>query len=113
MTELSATTSEVIDRWIDADPDPLTANHIETLRSDSEGFDRAFGQPLRFGTAGLRGKMGPGPGSMNRLVMRVAAKAIANQLIADGLAQKGIVIGYDARIQSDLYALDADWIRAS
>jgi phosphomannomutase len=107
MTELSATTSEVIDRWIDADPDPLTPNHIEALRSDSESFDRAFGQPLRFGTAGLRGKMGPGPGSMNRLVMRVAAKAIANQLVADGLAQKGIVIGYDARIQSDLYALDA------
>ena len=107
MTELSATTSEVIDRWIDADPDPLTANRIETLRSDNESFDRAFGQPLRFGTAGLRGKMGPGPGSMNRVVMRVAAKAIANQLLADGLTQKGIVIGYDARIESDLYALDA------
>ena len=107
MTELSATTSEVIDRWIHADPDPRTVIRIETLRSDSESFDRAFGQPLKFGTAGLRGKMGPGPGSMNRLVMRVAAKAIANQLIADDLTQKGIVIGYDARIESDLYALDA------
>ena len=93
--------------WINADPDPHTRSTIEKLSSDSDLIAAHFGTKLSFGTAGLRAARGVGPSRMNRVSVRVAARAIGGYLLDRGLSEKGVVIGYDARPDSDIYALDS------
>ena len=92
--------------WIDDDPDDetraelvaaLTTHNEELLRSWFAGF-------LEFGTAGLRGPMGPGPSQMNRAVVGRTALGLASYMKARGLSS--IAIGYDARHRSYRFALD-------
>ena len=93
--------------WINADPDPHTRSRIEKLSSNSDLIAAHFGAKLSFGTAGLRAARGVGPSRMNRVSVRVAARAIGGYLLDRGLSEKGVVIGYDARPDSDIYALDS------
>ena len=63
-------------RWAEHDPDPETRAEALAMveEGDGERLQAAFGHRLEFGTAGLRGRLGPGPGQMNRvLVQRVAS----------------------------------------
>jgi len=94
-----------LDAWAIADPDPM--HHQTYIDWRSQGVPADAATPLRFGTAGLRGEMGPGPGRMNRVVVRVAARALGRELVASGLAPRGVVVGHDARPHSDEYALDS------
>ena len=67
-----------------------------------------FGSRLDFGTAGLRGEMGPGPNRMNHATVRRAAYGFAKHLIAQGeeTSSRGIVIGFDARHGSREFAVE-------
>lgn len=92
--------------WIDDDPDPITRAELEELlasQNDTELADR-FSGFLEFGTAGLRGALGAGPQRMNRVVVGRAAVGLINFLKARGLSK--VVIGYDARYNSERFALD-------
>ena len=93
--------------WINADPDPHTRSTIESLSANSDLLAAHFNAKLSFGTAGLRAERGVGPSRMNRVSVRVAARAIGSYLLNRELAEKGVVIGYDARPDSDIYALDS------
>ena len=103
-------------RWRDADPDPGTRNALDQLlhQRDLAAIAKLFGTELEFGTAGLRGPMGPGPARMNRVVVRRAAAALAGHLIearTDGVApgeqrRPSVVVGHDARHLSERFALD-------
>ncbi len=90
--------------WLAADPDPATRAELESLidAGDQEGIDDRFGDRLRFGTAGIRGPMGAGPNRMNRVVVRQFALALADW-VPEGEA---VVIGFDARQNSDVFAYD-------
>ena len=94
-----------LDAWIRADPDPEHRAEMERWRA-GQAIPNGADTPLRFGTAGLRGEMGAGPGRMNRVVVRVTARALGRELVALGLADRGVVVGHDARPDSDNYALD-------
>ena len=63
---------------------------------------------LQFGTAGLRAAVGVGPQRMNRLVVQQAAAGLVEYLLANvpGVAEAGVIIGYDMRRKSDAFALD-------
>jgi phosphoglucomutase/phosphomannomutase len=63
----------------------------------------AFGQEISFGTGGLRGRCGPGPGRMNSWVIAKATQGLADYLKAKGAA-KSVVIGYDVRKDSREFA---------
>lgn len=119
MTELLATAA----RWIHLDPDPATATELQELVDDSAenqvayaALERLFAGRLAFGTAGLRAELGPGPLRMNRLVVRQTAAGLlsyaAEKLRAaqssgtQSTDTHSIVIGYDARHQSDEFAFD-------
>lgn len=76
---------------------------------DEEPLARAFSARLGFGTAGIRGQLGPGPGYMNRALIRIVSAGLADYLLEQvpDAAQRGVVIGHDARRGSEEFAADA------
>jgi phosphomannomutase len=108
-------------RWRDADPDPRTRQEVDQLieqltngepaerDSAREELTQRFAGSLEFGTAGLRGALGAGPNRMNRAVVIRAAAGLAAHLGtvigSEGPAPK-VVVGYDARRDSDVFARD-------
>ena len=100
--------------WLQQDPDPETRAELTSLISanDQTQLESRFGSRLEFGTAGLRGELGSGPNRMNRVVVGQAAYAIAKFLKAnraayqDPTGQLSAVIGFDGRINSDVFAKD-------
>ncbi len=96
--------------WAADDPDPETRAELLDLveHADDDGVtadlaDR-FDGTLEFGTAGLRGALGAGPNRMNRVVVTRAAAGLAAYLNQHGGGS--VVIGYDARRNSDVFARD-------
>ena len=96
--------------WAAEDPDAHTRAELEQLiASGDEAQELAdrFAGTLEFGTAGLRGALGAGPNRMNRVVVTRAAAGLAAYLRDSGAADGGaVVIGYDARHNSDVFARD-------
>jgi phosphomannomutase len=100
--------------WLADDPDPATRAELsELLAAVESGDERAralladqFAGTLQFGTAGLRGPLGPGPNRMNRVVVTRAAAGLASYLLAHGHRGAPVVVGYDARHNSDVFATD-------
>ena len=99
--------AELLDSWLNVDPDPATRRAIEAERLRPEWVEKHFGSVLRFGTAGMRAPAGPGPARMNRVMARIAARAVGSELIASGLTSRGAVVGFDARLGSGDMAFDA------
>jgi phosphomannomutase len=93
-------------RWIDGDPDPATQAELGTLLSSENVSALAERMtPLSFGTAGLRGAVGAGPGRMNLAVVVRTAWGIARHV--ESLASSHgrlVVIGFDARPTSRVFA---------
>ena len=80
--------------WLADDPDPLTRATLERwLVEDEAALAEAFRERLQFGTAGIRGALGPGPNHMNRRLVRRVAAGLAAHLGGRGT----VVIGRDAR----------------
>lgn len=111
--------------WRDADPDPRTRLEVDDLielatsgnstviSGARHDLAQRFSGSLQFGTAGLRGPLGAGPNRMNRAVVIRAAAGIAAHLrsvTATDATQKSapprVVVGYDARHDSDVFARD-------
>jgi phosphomannomutase len=100
--------------WLAQDPDPETRDELAAaidaaadgdgpaLRALAERFDGR----LQFGTAGLRAELGWGPLRMNRVVVTQAAAGLARFLIDTGRS-RSVVIGYDGRVNSDVFARDS------
>ncbi|WP_042383253.1 phospho-sugar mutase [Streptacidiphilus melanogenes] len=103
--------------WLAEDPDPETRKELSTLLAAAEGdpnegsekawseLAERFSGTLQFGTAGLRGEMGAGPMRMNRAVVIRAAAGLAAYL-KRGASAGLVVVGYDARHNSEAFARD-------
>jgi len=103
--------------WLEGDPDQETRAELTGIlrRRDREELHERFGQALTFGTAGLRGLLGAGPNRMNRAVVIRTSLGLVRTLLEEvpRAAERGIVIGYDARRNSAVFASDAAGVFAA
>jgi len=105
---------DVARAWLAQDPDDTTRDELsEVLTAATSGdptalatLDERFAGRLQFGTAGLRAELGWGPLRMNRVVVSQAAAGLARFLIDAG-RDRSVVIGYDGRVNSDVFARDS------
>ncbi|GEB44369.1 phosphomannomutase [Microbacterium testaceum] len=102
--------------WLAQDPDAETRGELTDLISrvetgDAEAsadLDDRFSTRLAFGTAGLRGTLGAGSNRMNRVLVAQAAAGFAAYLIERSSgATPTVVVGYDGRRNSDVFARDS------
>ena len=102
--------------WLAQDPDPATRAELQGIidGGDSAELEARFGSRLGFGTAGLRGELGAGPNRINRVLVAQAAAGIAAWLNGNSAAavdargqHPSVVIGYDGRVNSRVFAEDS------
>lgn len=99
--------------WLTQDPDRETQAELAALIQAAENGDAAaqaeiakrFDGRLQFGTAGLRGPLQAGPMGMNRVLVAQAAAGLA-AFLKEYDSKPSIVIGYDGRKNSDVFAKD-------
>lgn len=103
--------------WIDADPDETTRDELRGLldAGDMEALDARLNGSLTFGTAGIRGEVGAGPNRMNRAVVIRTTRGLADYLLAehDGPPSSPVIVGFDARPTSRLFAEDTAGVLAA
>ena len=101
----------VYERWlamIEAKDDIVGKDELlDELRSmNEEAVEDAFYRDLAFGTGGLRGTIGAGTNRMNVLTVAKASQGLANNLLKN-YEQPSVVIGFDSRLKSDVFAQEA------
>jgi len=105
--------------WLAQDPDAETRAELEAIIAAVAAGDAVatadlatrFSGRLEFGTAGLRAELGAGPMRMNRVVVAQTAAGLASYL-REREEHPSIVIGYDGRKNSDVFARDTAEIMA-
>ena len=102
-------------QWASHDPDPATASALSAdieaaQRGDEEAVARvgaAMNGPLQFGTAGLRGVVGPGESRMNLAVVIRATAGLCEVVKRHATGTPTLVVGCDARYGSSEFATAA------
>lgn len=90
------------ERWLQyATEDQDIVTELEEMRE--EQIEDAFYRNLAFGTGGLRGTIGAGTNRMNVYTVAKASQGLANYLVKH-FETPSVVIGYDSRIKSDVFA---------
>ena len=95
--------------WLErAREDPDLSAELAALdpEKDADAIHDRFYRDLEFGTGGLRGVLGAGTNRMNIYVIRRATQGLCAYLKSANLPGK-VAIGYDSRMKSDLFALEA------
>ncbi len=95
--------------WQKADLTTDLRQDLTAMAHDEAALQEAFTQPLEFGTAGMRGVMGPGINALNIYTVQQATEGLAcfmDQLSAEKKAA-GVAISYDSRYHSQAFAFVA------
>ena len=87
--------------------DEATKEELRAIEGNENEIKERFYMDLEFGTAGLRGIIGAGINRMNIYVVRRATQGLANYIIKQGAANKGVAIAYDSRHMSPEFAMEA------
>lgn len=99
---------KIYEEWL-SNPyfDEATKEELRAIADDENEIKERFYMDLEFGTAGLRGIIGAGINRMNIYVVRRATQGLANYIIKQGGAGKGVAIAYDSRRMSPEFADEA------
>ena len=102
---------EGYEQWLnDEFFDEATHRELKSLTDEKEIEDR-FYRDLEFGTGGLRGVMGAGTNRMNKYTVGKATAGLGKYLLdtygAEACRNRGVVIGYDTRNNSEFFSRTA------
>ena len=99
---------KIYEEWL-SNPyfDEETKEELRAIADNENEIKERFYMDLEFGTAGLRGVIGAGINRMNIYVVRRATQGLANYIIKQGGASKGVAIAYDPRHMSPEFADEA------
>ena len=99
---------KIYEEWL-SNPyfDEKTKKELRAIADNENEIKERFYMDLEFGTAGLRGVIGAGINRMNIYVVRRATQGLANYIIKQGGASKGVAIAYDSRHMSPEFADEA------
>ncbi|MGR3741533.1 phospho-sugar mutase [Companilactobacillus sp. DQM5] len=82
---------------------------LNELKKDEKKAEEAFYAPMEFGTAGMRGVMGPGINCMNIYTVRQAASGLAGLMdtLDEETKKRGVAISFDSRYNSQQFAIES------
>ena len=93
------------ERWLNSKRlTDLEREELLSIANDDELKALRFSSAMTFGTAGLRSTMFMGTGCMNRFTVAQTTRALASLVKAEGGENRGVVIAYDSRNNSELFA---------
>ena len=99
---------EEYEYWLeDSYFDAATKEELKAIAADEKEIEDRFYRELEFGTGGLRGVIGAGTNRMNVYTIRKATQGLANYILKQGGADKGVAIAYDSRFMSPEFAEEA------
>ena len=101
--------------WVEnAHDDTDVIDELNSMKNDEAKIEDAFYRDLAFGTGGLRGVIGAGTNRMNVHTVAKASQGLANYVIRRfATEERKIVVSYDSRIKSDLFAQTASRVFAA
>ncbi|MCD7806677.1 MAG: phospho-sugar mutase [Lachnospiraceae bacterium] len=99
---------KVYEKWC-TDPyfDEATRQELKALWENEKEIEDRFYQQLKFGTGGLRGIIGAGTNRMNIYTVRQATQGLADYILEQDGAARGVAIAYDSRRMSPEFAKEA------
>eukprot|EP00958_Prasinococcus_capsulatus_P015295 scaffold1628_cov407-Prasinococcus_capsulatus_cf.AAC.22 len=105
--DLSPEVAERVEQWLSFDVNQESREQVESLAQagDDRTLRSLLGDDLKFGTAGLRAKVGPGFCSLNDVTILQTTQGLCSYLekTDPDLRYRGVVIGYDGRRDSQRY----------
>ena len=107
---------EVYESWLsDQRLNEEAKKELEAIKENNEEIEYSFGAELEFGTAGMRGIIGYGTNKMNVYTVSRATQGLSEFIKGLGQAAmaKGVVISYDTRLKSDVFAKAAAEVLAA
>ncbi|MDO5402013.1 MAG: phospho-sugar mutase [Eubacteriales bacterium] len=87
--------------------DEKTRAELKSIADNEAEIEDRFYRDLEFGTGGLRGVIGNGTNRMNIYTVRKATQGLANFIIKENAAERGVAIAYDSRRMSPEFADEA------
>lgn len=93
-------------QWQQATLVPDLAEELDQMKGHDDDLEDAFTAPMEFGTAGMRGVMGPGINRMNIYTVRQATEGLARFMdqLPEARKQQGVAISFDSRYHSQEFA---------
>lgn len=108
--------SDIYEMWLNDDRlNNESRTELEEIKNNEKEKEYRFGAELEFGTAGMRGIIGYGTNMMNIYTVKRATQGLAEFIKSSGAEamQKGVVISYDTRLKSDVFARAAAEVLAA
>ena len=87
--------------WLESNEfDEETKEQLRKIKENDAEIKDSFYKDLEFGTAGLRGIVGPGTNRMNKYTVGKATQGLANYIVKNNGQKRGVAIAYDSRNMS-------------
>ncbi len=91
--------------WLESNEiDEETKKELKKIEGNDEEIKDSFYKELEFGTAGLRGIVGPGTNRMNKYTVGKATQGLANYIIKNNGQERGVAVAYDSRNMSEEFS---------
>ena len=84
-----------------------TRAELKSIAGNEKEIEDRFYKDLEFGTGGLRGVIGNGTNRMNVYTVRKATQGLANFILKENGAERGVAIAFDSRRMSPEFADEA------